>query len=483
MRRVVDDIDQEAGKILAELPDGAQEEFFTFSQRLEDNDEDRVAGLGMYLHAILLMATEDREHAIAVLKDSAELHEPLSSAMLADVLAFEDPTASMDAAEVKKLLEVGINDRLSYALELALLGRCRKIFSKKEQEDYRGALSMIHGPDGVGGMRAIAEQGRFFFAASSAREHPTEQSVHIRRYRRRSRSRSPVRRIYFGGGRHYHYRRRRSPPDSDSSDSSSESSRSGSPMNDRRRWSRNRSGSRSGSGSPMNDRRRWMRSRSRSSSESRSPGSPSPREDSDYGSPNPLYRSPPRLATMQGARDPVPLPFPPVFSLSPPLVFPPIDPDEAFSPAYTPASPNYPPSSPPGDASTIPHLRAINMSFRDRGEERARDRVGVLARDRGPFPHPPVLPVPPPLFPPFGPDEASPPAYTPASLKYPPSSPPEDAPVEVIGSWLRATGVEASDSEEEDDDKDKDDDKDGDDDDDGDKDKDDGADKGGGSES
>jgi len=71
-RETVKDVDRDAARLFSGFVDDDQEEFFVFSQRLEDSRNNLVAGLGMYIHYLLLKATGDftmRGPLLMMLKD------------------------------------------------------------------------------------------------------------------------------------------------------------------------------------------------------------------------------------------------------------------------------------------------------------------------------------------------------------------------------------------------------------------------------
>jgi len=137
MRDTVQKIDEEACSFLVKLPDADQEEFFVFSQRLEDHfDNDMIGGLGMYLHALLLIATGDKEHEPNVLKDAENLKEPLSSLQLAI-----DAIEAHNLEEAKRFLEIAIAAEQPCAIEIANLHIENKTFSDEVSKELKDMLS------------------------------------------------------------------------------------------------------------------------------------------------------------------------------------------------------------------------------------------------------------------------------------------------------------------------------------------------------
>ena len=126
------------GLFLALFADDKQEEFFALSQRLEDSADDRVAGLGMYIHALLLIATDDEDHAMNVLEDSVGLREPLSSTLLAARMV----AGKGDARTAAQFLRVGLEQDLPYALALACSPSFSAVFSEEEREEFSKKLGM-----------------------------------------------------------------------------------------------------------------------------------------------------------------------------------------------------------------------------------------------------------------------------------------------------------------------------------------------------
>jgi len=168
MRDVFGPLDSEAAKILVTLPDAEQEEFFVFSQRIEDNTNDDIAGLGMYLHYVLLVATGDYEHAIPVLEDSIQLREPLSSAMVAlEMLKHEKKRFKKD--QIKELLLIGIEKVQPIALECATSDQCKGMFDEEIFLVLQMQLTELYEANGGKKGGVLNERSTFLSAAGEFR--------------------------------------------------------------------------------------------------------------------------------------------------------------------------------------------------------------------------------------------------------------------------------------------------------------------------
>jgi len=168
MRDAFGNLDSEAAKILVTIPDAEQEEFFVFSQRLEDNTNDQIAGLGMYLHYALLIATGDYEHAIPVIEDAIQLHEPLSSAMIAvEMLKHEKKKFNKD--QIKELLLVGIEKIQPIALECATSDQCKNMFDEEIRLVLQMQLSELYESNGGKKGGVLNERLTFLSAAGEFR--------------------------------------------------------------------------------------------------------------------------------------------------------------------------------------------------------------------------------------------------------------------------------------------------------------------------
>jgi len=163
MRTSDEKIDEQAAENLVSLSYDEQEEFFVFSQRLEDSDDNRIAGLGMYLHYVLLKLTNDHNHSIPVIEDSIVLHEPLSSAAVAFEM-LKDEKKKSNEKEIKELLQIGIDQFQPFAIECALMEQCKAMF---EQDVLQKQLTEIYEKNGNKETRALFERSRIFSAADA----------------------------------------------------------------------------------------------------------------------------------------------------------------------------------------------------------------------------------------------------------------------------------------------------------------------------
>ena len=110
------ELEKDAATQLLALKCHQQEQYFVMSQRLEDSEDDKVAGVGMFIHAELLALTGDTVHARNVLEDSVSIKDPLCAARLALRVLDDKESDEPDADLALRLLQPAIDNALPFGL-------------------------------------------------------------------------------------------------------------------------------------------------------------------------------------------------------------------------------------------------------------------------------------------------------------------------------------------------------------------------------